>query len=111
MDHKKRVWIGCHNDIIGLDVSCVWLGIHCLTVGCHQRLTELARNLRAVVCFEATDGQEWRLWAAHDGAGMEARQLPPAHIKAFAASRGTRAKTDRIDAKLSARHLAFRPDV
>jgi transposase len=42
---------------------------------------------------------------------MEARQLPPAHIKAFAASRGTRAKTDRIDAKLSARHLAFRPDV
>ena len=65
----------------------------------------------AVVCFEATDGQEWRLWAALDGAGMEARQLPPAHIKAFAASRGTRAKTDRIDAKLSARHLAFRPDV
>ena len=79
--------------------------------GGHQRLTELARNLGAVVCFEATDGQEWRLWAALDGAGMEARQLPPAHIKAFAASRGTRAKTDRIDAKLSARHLAFRPDV
>ena len=77
----------------------------------HQRLTELARHLGTFVCFEATDGQEWRLWAALDGAGMEARQLPPAHIKAFAASRGTRAKTDRIDAKLSARHLAFRPDV
>ena len=79
--------------------------------GGHQRLTELARHLGAAVCFEATDGQEWRLWAAHDGAGMEARQLPPAHIKAFAASRGTRAKTDRIDAKLSTRHLASRPDV
>ena len=79
--------------------------------GGHQRLTELARNLGAVVCFEATGGQEWWLWAAFDAAGMEARQLPPAHIKAFVASRRTHAKTDRIDAKLSARHLAFRPDV
>jgi len=77
----------------------------------HQRLTELARHLGAVVCFEATDGQEWRLCAALAAAGIKARQLPPAHIKAFAASRGTRAKTDRIDAKLSTRHLASRPDV
>jgi hypothetical protein len=37
--------------------------------------------------------------------------LPPAHIKAFVASRRTRAKTGRIDAKLSVQHLAFRPDV
>jgi transposase len=36
--------------------------------------------------------------------------LPPAQIKAFAASRGTRAKTDRIDAELIARFMAFRPD-
>jgi len=40
----------------------------------------------------------------------ETRQLPPAQIKAFAASRGTRAKTDRIDAELIARFMAFRPD-
>ena len=35
--------------------------------------------------------------------------MPPAQIKAFAASRGTRAKTDRIDAELIARFLPFRP--
>jgi transposase len=37
--------------------------------------------------------------------------LPPAQIKAFALSRGTRAKTDRIDAELIARFMQFRPEV
>jgi transposase len=106
--------------IIGIDVSRDWLDIHRLPEGQferfpntnvgHQRLTELAGAVGAIVCFEATGGQEWRLWAALDAAGIEARQLPPAQIKAFAASRGTRAKTDRIDAELIARFLAFRPD-
>jgi transposase len=106
--------------IIGIDVSRDWLDIYCLPEGRyerfpntdvgHQCLAELAGRLGAVVCFEATGGQEWRLWAALDAAGMEARQLPPAQIKAFAASRGTRAKTDRIDAELIARFMAFRPD-
>ncbi len=50
------------------------------------------------------------MWVALDVAGIATRQLPPAQIKAFAASRGTRAKTDRIDAELIARFLAFRPD-
>lgn len=54
--------------------------------------------------------QEWRLWSALDAEGIATRQLPPAQIKAFAASRGTRAKTDRIDAELIARFMAFRPD-
>lgn len=108
------------NVIIGIDVSRDWLDIHCLPQGQHQRLpntdighqrlARLARSSKAVVCFEATGGQEWRLWAVLDAAGIEARQLPPAQIKAFAASRGTRAKTDRIDAELIARFLAFRPD-
>lgn len=62
------------------------------------------------MCFEATGGQEWKLWAALDAAGIATRQLPPAQIKAFAASRGTRAKTNRIDAELIARFMAFRPD-
>jgi transposase len=35
--------------------------------------------------------------------------LPPAQIKAFTANRGTRAKTDRIDAELIAQFMAFRP--
>lgn len=106
--------------IIGIDVSRDWLDIYCLPEGKHARLpnkveghkqvAQLAREPGALVCFEATGGQEWRLWSALDAAGIATRQLPPAQIKAFAASRGTRAKTDRIDAELIARFMAFRPD-
>ncbi|MBO9465099.1 transposase [Tropicibacter sp. R15_0] len=106
--------------IIGIDVSRDWLDVHCLpsnqrrrlpnTDKGHEQLTEMALFERALVCFEATGGQEWRLWAALDSAGIATRQLPPAQIKAFAVSRGTRAKTDRIDAELIARFMVFRPD-
>lgn len=106
--------------IIGIDVSRDWLDIYCLPEGKrarlanevegHEQVAQLAFELGALVCFEATGGQEWRLWSTLDAAGIAARQLPPAQIKAFAASRGTRAKTDRIDAELIARFTAFRPD-
>lgn len=106
--------------IIGIDVSRDWLDIHCLpdnerrrlpnTDEGHERLSEMALSQSALVCFEATGGQEWRLWSALDAEGIATRQLPPAQIKAFAASRGTQAKTDRIDAELIARFMAFRPD-
>jgi len=106
--------------IIGIDVSRDWLDIHCLpnnqrlrlpnTDEGHVRLSERALSQNALVCFEATGGQEWRLWSALDAEGIATRQLPPAQIKAFAASRGTRAKTDRIDAELIARFMVFRPD-
>lgn len=106
--------------IIGIDVSRDWLDIHCLPQGerlrfsnsteGHAQVVQLAEEHVALVCFEATGGQEWKLWAALDTAGIETRQLPPAQIKAFAASRGTRAKTDRIDAEMIARFMAFRPD-
>jgi len=106
--------------IIGIDVSRDWLDIHCLPEGRrvrlanklegHEQVAQLALELGALVCFEATGGQEWRLWSTLDAAGIATRQLPPAQIKAFAASRGTRAKTDRIDAELIARFMAFRPD-
>lgn len=106
--------------IIGIDVSRDWLDIHCLPEGKRMRLpnkveghaqvAQCALERNALVCFEATGGQEWRLWSALDVKGVATRQLPPAQIKAFAASRGTRAKTDRIDAELIARFMAFRPD-
>lgn len=106
--------------IIGIDVSRDWLDIHCLpsnhrrrlpnTDEGHMRLGELALSQNALVCFEATGGQEWRLWSALDAEGVTTRQLPPAQIKAFAASRGTRAKTDRIGAELIAQFMVFRPD-
>lgn len=109
-----------HPAIIGIDVSRDWLDIHCLPGGQRQRLpnteeghaqlAHLAASLTALVCFEATGGQEWRLWSALDAAAIATRQLPPAQIKAFAASCGTRAKTDRIDAELIARFMVFRPE-
>ena len=109
-----------HPEIIGIDVSCDWLDIHCLsddrrirlpnTDEGHSKLEAVAAGREALVCFEATGGHEWRLWASLEAAGIEARQLPPAQVKAFGRSRGTLAKTDRIDAELIARFMAFRPE-
>jgi transposase len=77
----------------------------------HAAVADLAQNRDAVVCFESTGGQEWQLWVLLEAEGVPARQVPPAQVKAFAQSRGTRAKTDRIDAELIARFFAFRPEV
>lgn len=120
--------------IIGIDVSRDWLDIHCLPDGHrlriantskgHEKLVGIAQDRGALVCFEGCEdqqlirpincpsggGQEWRLWARLEAAEVTARQLPPAQIKAFATSRGARAKTDRIDAELIARFMVFRPD-
>ena len=76
----------------------------------HSKLEEIAVGKEALVCFEATGGHEWRLWASMAAAGIEARQLAPAQAEAFGRSRGTSAKTDRIDAELIARFMAFRPE-
>lgn len=56
------------NQIIGIDVSRDWLDIHCLPDGHrlrianaaqgHEQLAEITRDRRALVCFEATGGQE-----------------------------------------------------
>ena len=109
-----------HLEIIGLDVSRDWLDLHCLSDGRrlrlrntdegHSELAKIAGDREALVCFEATGGHEWRLWASLEAAGVEARQLAPAQVKAFGKSRGTLAKTDRIDAELIARFMAFRPE-
>ena len=109
-----------HPEIIGIDVSCNWLDLHCLsddrrlrlpnTDEGHSELAKIAGDREALVCFEATGGYEWRLWASLEAAGVETRQLPPAQVKAFGKSRGTLAKTDRIDAELIARFMAFRPE-
>jgi transposase len=69
-----------------------------------------ARERNAVICFESTGGQEWQLWALLEAEGVAACQVPPAQVKAFAQSRDTRAKTDRIDAELIAHFFVFRPE-
>jgi transposase len=109
-----------HGRVIGIDVSRDWLDVHCLPDGhcCklpnapagHASVADLARDRDAVVRFESTAGQEWQLWTLLETKGVAARQRPPAQVKAFAQSRGTRAKTDRIDAELIARFFVFRPE-
>lgn len=109
--------------LIGIDVSRDWLDGICFpdqkrfryanTAEGHSALIAMIQQIPgpAKIGFEATGGQEWRLWRELVAAGIAAVQLPPAQIKAFARSRGTRAKTDRIDAELIARFMAFRPEV
>lgn len=106
--------------VIGIDVSRDGLDFYCLPEGRsdrqpntetgHKKLARLAKAQGAMVCFEATGGHEWNLWAYLDAEGIATRQLPPAQVRAFATSCGTRAKTDRIDAELIARFMLFRPD-
>jgi len=108
--------------VIGIDVSRDWLDGFVLpdrqrfrfanTKEGHESIIALIQRFPGPVSvgFEATGGQEWALWIRLDAAGLDAGQLPPAQIKAFARSRGTRAKTDRIDAELIARFIVFRPD-
>lgn len=108
--------------ILGIDVSRDWLDgfflpgqerfRHPNTAEGHIALISMLQHLsrRVKVGFEATGGQEWGLWRELVAAGIAAVQLPPAQIKAFALSRGTRAKTDRLDAELIARFMVFRPE-
>lgn len=109
-------------NVIGIDVSRDWLdgfrlpGLQRFRLANspegHEELISMICQMSELVQvgFEATGGQEWALWAVLVEAGVEARQLPPAQIKAFAMSRGTRAKTDRIDAELIAHFMVFRPE-
>lgn len=60
-----------HDQIMGMDVSRDWLDTYCLPDGLqlrlpntadgHVPLATVARKRHALVCFETTGGQEWRL--------------------------------------------------
>ena len=90
--------------VVGIDVSREWLDGFCLpdlqrfclanSPEAHENLILMIRQMPAPlrVGFEATGRQEWAVWTALATAGIDARQLPRAQIKAFAKSRGTRAK-------------------
>lgn len=108
--------------VVGIDVSRDWLDGFCRPIKQrfhlpnnaegHDQLREMIQHMPkpVKVGFEATGGQEWVLWSTLVAAGIDAVQLPPTQIKAFAHSQGTRAKTDRIDAELIAGFMLFRPD-
>lgn len=106
--------------IIGIDVSHDWLDItFCQKAsarGCRTRLKVTSKSLNSLLNWalrfasRLQAGRNGGCGSTLDTAGIVARQLPPAQIKAFATSWGTRAKTDRIDAELIARFMMFRPD-
>ena len=108
--------------LIGIDVSRDELDGVCLPFGVrfrlpnsaqgHARLAQMIQALPAPskIDLNATEGQEWALWTPRVQAGEDAVPLPPAQIKAVALSWRRRATTDRIDAELIARFMAFRPE-
>ena len=63
-----------------------------------------------MIALEPTCGCEWALWEALVAAGYEVRQVSASHVRSFARSLGTLAKTDPLDARLIARFIAFRPN-
>lgn len=106
---------------VGIDVCKDWLDVFYLWDGAVFRLPNTAEGHAELIArlgngtgirigFEATGGHEWALWQVLAEVGFDARQLPPAQIRFFTASCGTRAKTDKIDAEMIARFLAFRPE-
>ena len=78
----------------------------------HTALAAMVQQLPdpVTVGFEATGAHEWVIWTELIDAGIVAVQLSLAQIKAFALSRGTLARTGRIDAELIARFMVLRPE-
>ncbi|MDU8911006.1 IS110 family transposase [Aestuariicoccus sp. MJ-SS9] len=83
---------------------------HSYTAEGHSSQVAMLRQIPGAVKvgFLAEGGREWVLRTELVAAGIVAVRRSPSQIKAFAPSRGTRAKTDRIDAEPVARFVAFR---
>ncbi|RWY37644.1 IS110 family transposase [Falsigemmobacter intermedius] len=117
-EEREMIMIEPHT-VIGIDVSRDWLDFHSLFDGKrgrfrntdlgHAQLATLAKGYGATVCFEATGGMEWPLWAHLEAQGVAAFQVPPAQVKWFTKAFGMRAKTDQMDAEMIARFFVFRP--
>jgi transposase len=100
--------------IVGVDVAKSWLD---LCVAGEERVDRidntieavtawLAREAPTVVAFEPTGGHERTLQAALRQRGILFGRVHPNDVVAFRKSRGIRAKTDRIDARLIATFAA-----
>ena len=106
-------------EIIGVKFSRYWFGIHCSrderqiclpnTEDGHSELEKIAKDRKALVCFESANGCEWWLWANLAMAGVQVRHVSPAQVKAFGRSRGTLAEKDLTDAELIADFMAVHP--
>jgi transposase len=102
------------NVLVGVDVSKDWLDLCCHGTAEVERIENtddaiaawIARSKPDLVAMEPTGGYERKLCAVIAEAGVRYVKLHPNTILAFRKARGVRAKTDRIDARLIAEHLA-----
>ena len=93
--------------IVGIDVSKEWLDL-CPSRGAAERIANtpeavaawLERVGPALIGFEPTGGYERHLVAAARERGIAYVRVHPNAVIAFRASRGIKAKTDAIDARL-----------
>lgn len=110
---------------VGIDVSKLVLDVHCLpereswqVANTEAEIAELVSRLVALggiasVLIEASGGYEIALLNALSAASLPARRIDPRRVKKYKESRGKRAKTDRIDARMlaeMARSLAHDDD-
>lgn len=101
---------------VGIDVCKARLDVHCHPDGESFAVANSAAGIarlvgrlgpgRWIAGCEATGGHEDRLVVALNEAGRDIWCLHPAEVRAFARLTGTRAKTDRLDARLIGRALA-----
>ena len=100
--------------IVGIDVSKLWLDL-CPSRGAAEQIANtpeavaawLERVDPALIAFEPTGGCERHLAAAARERGIAYVRVHPNAVIAFRTSRGIKAKTDRLDARLI---LAFVSD-
>lgn len=101
----------------GIDVSKRKLDVALHPLGMHAELSYDAAGLKRLdtllkqhgverVGFEASGGYEWRLLQHLRERSWPATRLQPAQVRAFARSRLSRAKNDRLDAALIAAFTA-----
>lgn len=102
------------NFFVGVDVSKNWLDAHIYpkdeslridnsTIGIENLLKVLANHTIEQIVCESSGGYENLLLKLCNDAGYKVWQVDPKRIKAFIASQGVKAKTDKIDAKMIAR--------
>lgn len=103
--------------VVSKDTFCVFHSDTELTYSLSnapEGYAELIKNLGdkggQLIALEPTGGCEWALWEALVVAGYEVRQVSASHVRSFARSLGTLAKTDPLDARLTARFIVFRPN-
>jgi len=104
---------------VGSDVSKLWLDVFVRPLGKHERFANSAKGIARLAAWlrgldmsiawiglEASGGYERDAAQGLSAAGLPVTLLAPLRIRRFAQAGGTRAKNDRIDARVIADYLA-----